>query len=492
MSSDSWKEDLADELEVDKEGIDLVDRVIDAKVAEGELSEEGLLSGLSRRDLLSHAAGIAGGGALLSTATGEAAADPEYGSAVGEYGTEQRPAESVVAQNVTTEQLGAETVNTVRRVSADDSNLQSVVDDVVADGGGTIYLESGRHDQHDYPIMVDGSNIYIKGAGGRETDTNEAPGGVILDAGGGRAITVDASERLEDLRWSGFAVSGTMRVDCQIEGWWMRDVTFGAADSGQDSGRGLDVRSGINAAQFYNASLINVGGFDCDGAIMHFAGIGQSVLVRPWGYNSAATVDGSMLQLTGGANAVYKPYFAGYGDVAAIQVDSGFHNDIHSPCVEITQDGIVLSTDQIGQGGCYNNNITGGTLNIPDRSGWCIRLGDSGGSNKVKASTIQDTFLRGGTGELLFGSGSQYNLLRPVKKGTGNKSINEGVRITNNGFQNQMEPLWHNRANGGSGVDTSAISPTFNGMVEIDDGTNTNSGNPGLGVFVNGTWYYMN
>jgi hypothetical protein len=59
---------------------------------------------------LSHAAGIAGGGALLSTATGEAAADPEYGSAVGKYGTEQRPAESVVAQNVTTEQLGADTL----------------------------------------------------------------------------------------------------------------------------------------------------------------------------------------------------------------------------------------------------------------------------------------------------------------------------------------------------------------------------------------------
>jgi hypothetical protein len=109
MSSDStnWKEELADDLGVDPSGIDLVDRVVERKLEEGELSSEDWLPRLSRRGVLSGAAGTLAGVGLLSGATGDAAAAPQWSNAKGRSGTEANPLESLTAQTVTTEELGA-------------------------------------------------------------------------------------------------------------------------------------------------------------------------------------------------------------------------------------------------------------------------------------------------------------------------------------------------------------------------------------------------
>lgn len=84
----------------------LVQKIANIEERLSELEEQ--TGGVSRRDVLSGAAGTLAGVGLLSGATGSAAAAPQWSNANGQGGTESNPWESVTAQTVTTEQLGAE------------------------------------------------------------------------------------------------------------------------------------------------------------------------------------------------------------------------------------------------------------------------------------------------------------------------------------------------------------------------------------------------
>jgi hypothetical protein len=167
MSSDStdWKDELADDLGVDASGIDLVDRVVERKIEEGELSSDNLLSRLSRRDLIAAGGALAGGSALLSGATGTAVADPQYGSATGRVGTDSTPVESVTAQNVTTEELGAESTQTAALFT--DSRAPTVA---IRDDGSTYYADGPDNSvasNSDAGALIDSALSAVAGRCGR-------------------------------------------------------------------------------------------------------------------------------------------------------------------------------------------------------------------------------------------------------------------------------------------------------------------------------------
>jgi len=87
-----------------------------------------------------------------------------------------------------------------------------------------------------------------------------------------------------------------------------------------------------------------------------------------------------------------------------------------------------------------------------------------------------------------FGSRCLYSKVGTIYDSGSGKTVNDNASLSFSGFENYLKPFWYSRSGGPQDV-TSLTVPKF--AIELDDGTNTSSGNVGLAVHWGG-WTYMN
>jgi len=379
--------------------------------------------------------------------------------------------------------------NTV--VKATDDSLESAISQAIANGHGTVEITPGQHDltaTDSLPITIDSDAVSILGNGSGAAnifDSSNPPNGTQLLAGGARAIEVSAGSRLNNLNFVGFSLKGELHVPSNQTVTYSRfeDLIFYEADSTADSGRGLNIESGGN--KFFNNDIEWVGGGGNDGATIWLQGIAQSHVRHIFSYGSGTVVDGTQIFASPETTTIEKPYTSEAAGVDGITISNFFNSEIYGGYVEKAANGLVVRGTE---GGGKGLRIRDGRYVPGANGGQAISVGAQGSGNTQKGIEIGGMQVDGDVGDIEIGSDAWYNLIRAVGKTGGNKWW-EGVDFTFNGFQNYLEPLFYSRNDGS--VDTSTINVPFQ-AVEIDDGANTSSGNPGLAVHDNGNWYYMN
>jgi hypothetical protein len=346
----------------------------------------------------------------------------------------------------------------------------------------------GTYTSQSWPIDPNHTAIFGSGKGA-DNPTDGLVTAAHFDAGGGEAFKIPSTGGgTSGTELRNFSVSGTIKFNAsKNRDFTLANLLVTSADSASASGRGIEI---LTDSFLYEARNITI--VDTDAAGWYSEHDGQSLIENVNVLNCNRNGDdnagfyASSVGGGGGEATCDSCYVLGAESAAGtdnFRFDGIFRPDIQNCKSETApNDGFRILA------------ASGDSKVVRLRDGAAFNSGRDGvraeGYDCVGVYVDRMQF-EGNTGDAVHfnSSGVKYSELGTIYDDGSNKTMNGNVSISpSGGFENYLEPFWHTR-NGGPQDVTNLTVPKF--AIELDDGTNTSSGNVGLAVHWGG-WTYMN